>query len=218
MIPIKVFVIDDLEITRYGLINIIDDGENFHVAGEAPDLSSAVGLIRSSQPDVVMIDISLPGTNCSEAAEKISSICPGTEIIFLYLPEESRFVIEALQDGERRFVSKNADKHELHRAIQCAAAGGKYFDKNIFESIRSEDIENLITGRGKLNGAILSVRETQVLKLMYGGLHNKEIAGILGIGVRTVEKYKSNIIQKMGIKGNGRLYQNIYKSLASSKV
>ena len=218
MEPIKVFIIDDLEITRCGLVSIVDDGNDLCVVGEAPDISIAIGLIKSSLPDVVMIDISLPEMSCSEAAEKISSNCPGTEIIFLYLPEENGFVIEALQDGERRFVSKNSSKNELHQAIRCAAEGGKYFDKRIIESIRSSELENLLSDGKGLIGPELSERETQVLKLMYGGLHNKEIAGILGIGVRTVEKYKSNIMQKMGLKGHGRLYQNIYKSLAASKA
>lgn len=217
MEQVKVFVIDDIDITRLGLINIVNETPGITVVGEAPDLSIALGLICSSRPDVVMIDVSLPGSSCSEAAEKISTGCPGTEILFLYLSEESDFVITALQDGERRFVSKNAQKELLYEAIRSAAKGENYFDKNIFEMLSSEDLENLISAGGDSTSISLSERETQVLKLIYSGLHNKEIAGILGISLRTVDKYKSNISQKMGLKGQGRLYRHIYKSLASIK-
>jgi DNA-binding NarL/FixJ family response regulator len=218
MESIKVFIIDDIEIFRYGLINMLDGSSDINIIGGASDVAAALELLEKLRPHVILLDTSLPGMSAAKEAENIKNKFPCAGLIFLYTPEESSSLINALKYNESGFISKNSGKEEFIEAVKYTAAGGRYFDKNLIDNITSTEIENIIGGKNESVKIFLSERELQVIKLIYGGLHNKEIAGILGIGVRTVEKYKTNIVQKMGFKGNCRFYQNIYKSLAAAKI
>jgi DNA-binding NarL/FixJ family response regulator len=191
--PIQVLLADDHPIVRDGLRAILES-EGFKVAGEASDGREAVELARKHCPDVAVLDLSMPLLNGIDAAREIVRISPTTKTILLTMHTERQFILEGLRAGTRGFVMKSHSAQELVHAIRETASGGTYFSPEVARAAVEAYRSN-----GEVPEDPLTPREHQVLQLIAESKTTKEIATLLEISVKTVETYRSRIMEKLDI-------------------
>lgn len=196
----RVFLADDHPVVLAGLRHLIQAESDIELVGEATSGWAAVKSIRELKPDVAVLDISMPELNGILIARRLAEECPGVRILILTFHEDRAYVHQALQAGVRGYVLKRTATETLLHAIRAAHVGGLYVDPAIADRI-FENRESR-AGRALDNGATVSLtdRETEVLKLAAFGFTNKEIAGRLGIGIKSVETYKSRGSDKLGLR------------------
>jgi DNA-binding NarL/FixJ family response regulator len=190
---------DDHEVVRAGLRALVDSHPDLRVVGEAADGAAAVEQARLLKPDVLVMDLSMPGTDGAAATERIRQECPGVKVIALTAHDDRAHLTRLLQAGAAGYVLKRGAADELVRAIRNVAGGGTYVDPTLAGTLlrRSADPFHADPGSG---ADPLSDREEEVLRRVAWGESNKEIAGKLGISTKTVETYKSRIGTKLGLR------------------
>lgn len=202
---IRVFLADDHPIVLAGLRNLVNAEEDIELVGEASTGLSAVRSIQELNPDVAIIDISLPEMNGILITRRLAKECPSVRVLVLTFHEDRAYVHQALQAGARGFVLKRAAAENLLHAIRAVYVGGLYVDPTIagriFDS-SSPQRSKAISGE---TGIALTVRETEVLKMAALGFTNKEIAGRLGVGVKSVETFKARGTEKLGLKSRAEI-------------
>ena len=198
---IRVVVADDHAIVRDGLRALIETQPDLVVVGEAADGQEAWRRACELVPDVLLLDLSMPGLGGAGAAERIAKDCPAVRIIALTMHEERGYVTRLLRTGVAGYVLKRTASAELVRAIRAVAAGGVYVDPSLAGALLTRP-----AARARAPGAApgapvheLTAREAEVLKLVARGYSNKEIAGTLEVSVKTVETHKSNAMTKLGL-------------------
>ena len=189
---------DDHAVVREGLKALINAQLNMIVVGEAADGEAACRMTRELNPDVLVIDLSMPVLGGAEATARVRRECPGVKVLALTVHEERVYLTQLLRAGASGYVLKRAAAAELVRAVHTVAAGGTYIDPSMAGSLvegylDGEDISSQ-PARGPL-----SERERDVLKRIARGFSNKEIAGQLGLSVKTVETYKGRVAEKLGL-------------------
>lgn len=197
---IRLFLADDHPIVLAGLRNLVQAEPDVELVGEATAGWSAVKSIIELKPDVAVLDISMPEINGILIARRIAEECPGVRILVLTFHEDRAYVHQALQAGVRGYVLKRTAAETLLHAIRAVYVGGLYVDPAI--AGRIFDNKETRAGRTYESGATpaLTDRESEVLKLAAFGFTNKEIAGRLGIGIKSVETYKARGSDKLGLK------------------
>ncbi len=190
---IQVLLADDHPIVRDGLRSILES-EGFKVVGEAADGREAVELARKHRPDVAVLDLSMPLLNGIDAAREIIRISPNTKTVLLTMHTERQFILEGLRAGTRGFVMKSHSAQELVQAIRETASGGTYFSPEVARAAVEAYRSN-----GEVPEDPLTPREHQVLQLIAESKTTKEIATLLEISVKTVETYRSRIMEKLDI-------------------
>ncbi len=193
---LRVLLADDHETVREGLRLIIDSQADMEVVGEADNGRDAVFRARDLQPDVVVMDVSMPQLNGLKATEKLKQLCPNIKILTLTRHTDDGYLQELLRAGASGYVLKQSASAELLRAIRSIAGGGKYLDP----SIAGKVISGFIPIRNKASKAVketITDREEEVLRGIAWGYSNKEIAARMQISVKTVEAHKSNAMRKM---------------------
>lgn len=195
MKDLRVFLADDHTIVRNGLRLLIDSQADMEVVGEAADGKSAVSGIQASQPDVAVLDISMPGLGGAEAAERIRRDCPSVRVLVLSAHEEVAYVRQLLAAGAAGYVIKRAAAEDLVRAVRVVAAGQTYIDPAVAAQLVAG-----LAPHAKPAEADLSEREQQVLRLIASGNPVKKIAAAIDVGQRTVETYKARAMEKLGLK------------------
>jgi DNA-binding NarL/FixJ family response regulator len=167
--PFDIVLVDDHKLVRDGVRTILERGTEFRVVGEADSGSEAVQLCRKSQPDIVLMDIGLPGMSGIEATAELMRHCPGIKIVILSMYDDENSVVSAMRGGARAFVLKKASSGELLDALRTVAGGGSYLSAQVSERllqrIQRGDLETSV--RGPLES--LSPRELQVLRLVAEG-------------------------------------------------
>jgi DNA-binding NarL/FixJ family response regulator len=200
MTPIRVVLADDHSVMREGLRTLIDMQPHMEVVGEADDGRSCVSLARKLQPDVVVLDISMPEVNGLKTTQALRRLRPGTKILVLTRHAEHSYVQALMQAGASGYVVKQSASEELVRAIQRVAAGQVYLDPAITKQAVSH-LGRSAAAPGTPGEKSLSNREEEVLRLVAWGLLSKEIAARLDISIKTVETHKANAMRKMGMSG-----------------
>ena len=197
MTAIRVVLADDHKVMREGLRMVLDREADTEVVGEADDGAAAIQLARDSRPDVVVMDISMPGLNGVKATEALMTI-PGIRVVILTRHAEREYVQRLLTAGASGYVLKQSAANELVRAIRRVVAGQKYLDP----AITDQAIGNVTAGRHRATsaGGRLTRREEDVLRFVALGYLAKEIAGRLGISIKTVETHKAKAMVKLGLK------------------
>ncbi|HUA98719.1 MAG TPA: response regulator transcription factor [Terracidiphilus sp.] len=190
---IQVLLADDHPIVRDGLRAILES-EGFKVAGEASNGREAVELSKKIRPDVAVLDLAMPLLNGIDAARELARISPNTKTILLTMHTERQFILEGLRAGTRGFVMKSHSAQELVHAIREIARGGTYFSPEVARAAVEAYRSN-----GDMPEDPLTPRERQVLQLVAESKTTKEIAALLEISVKTVETYRSRIMEKLGI-------------------
>jgi len=192
--PIRVVIVDDHPMVRNGLAAFLRLFDDLELVGEASDGAEAVRLCASRQPDVVLMDLIMPGTDGPTATSLIRERSPATRVIALTSFPDEDLVPRALKAGATSYLLKNVGAEELAAAIRAASVGRA--------TLASEAAQVLIqqSTRGPAPGADLSPREREVLKLMVEGLNNPEIAARLIVGRSTVKFHVSSIFNKLGVQ------------------
>ncbi len=177
------------------------------VLAEASDGQEAWQRSCELKPDVLVLDISMPGVGGAEAAERIGRDCPDVRVLALTMHEERGYVSRLIRSGASGYVLKRSAASELVRAIRAVAAGGMYVDPSLAGSLLStQQSKPTGTHADRLGGlASLTPRETEVLRLVARGHSNKEVAAALEISVKTVETHKANAMTKLGLKSRAAL-------------
>jgi len=190
---IRVVVVDDHALHRDGTRQIFEAYPDLEVVGEAGSGEVALALINQLRPDVVLLDIRLPGMNGIEVAAQLSRDHPDVRVLMVSAYDEDEYVRGALEAGAAGYLSKTAPGRELVQAVRSVAGGASVLQNGLAARL-------LISTRQPEQGADeLSERELAVLRLLADGLHNRELAARLGISTRTVERHCDNIYAKLDV-------------------
>lgn len=195
MSKLRIFLADDHPIVRNGLRCLIDRQPDMAVVGEAVNGETAIREAVGLRPDVVVMDVSMPGLGGLEATARLKRDFPATRVVVLTVHEDRGYVKQLLSAGAVGYVLKRSAAENLVQAIRSAAAGETYLDPAVAGQMVAE-----MTGAPAGTGADLSERETEVMRLVAQGFLIKQIAGLLGIEGRTVETYKARAMEKLGLK------------------
>ena len=193
---IKVLVADDHPVVRKGLQTCLAKQAKLKIVGEAVDGDEALRKTRELVPDVVLMDISMPGMNGLAVTEVLRKELPQVKVLILSVHSNKEYIFRVNQAGAHGYVSKEAPPDELIRAIESVYAGEPHFSEDIARAALTEFVN---TGGKKEPFAQLTVREREVLVLIAEGKSNKEIADRLGIGVRTIETHRERIMRRLNI-------------------
>ena len=194
---IGILLVDDHAIVRDGLRMLLEAHGDLKVLGAAADGREALAEARRLRPDIVIMDISMPGMNGIEAAQAICAALPATKVLILSQQASPAHAHRALQAGARGYVLKQAAGNELVAAVRTLQAGRRYLSAEINESVLS-DFLNKRPVDNPLER--LSTRERHILQLVVEGRSNAEAARELNLSVKTVETYRSRLMQKLGLK------------------
>jgi two-component system, NarL family, response regulator NreC len=199
---IRILVVDDHAVVRAGLRLLLDAEEDIETVGEAGDAREAVFEVRSSKPDVILMDVGLgSGKSGIEAAPEVLHEAPGAKVLMLSMQDDPRYVREAFAAGASGYVLKEAADSELVTAVRQVAAGTRYVDPALGARIAAADAEAELAAEEDP----LSEREREVLRLLALGHTNQEIAKALFISVRTAETHRAHIMQKLRISTRAEL-------------
>jgi len=195
---IRVLLADDHGVVRKGLRSQLQ-GEQFEVVGEAADGREAVQLADAQKPDVVVMDIAMPGLGGIEATTQIVKRNPKTGVVIFSMHSDDTYLARALAAGAKGYLLKDGEDLDLTRAIEAAALGKPFFSPAI-ANILVEDYMRQLQQRGLQDSyELLTDREKETLQLLAEGKSNKEIATILDLSLYTVETHRSNIMEKLDL-------------------
>lgn len=197
--PLRILLADDHVTVRHGLKLLIDTQPDMKVISEASDGKTAMQSALVLKPDVIVMDISMPGMNGLAATRALKQKQPGVVIVTLTRHGDDAYVQELLRAGVAGYVLKQSAPTELLQAIRAAAAGGQYLDSTLTARVTARLLGR--KDRSTKPAADLSDRESAVLRLIAAGYSNKEIAAQLSLSVKTVEAHKANAMRKLGLRG-----------------
>ena len=197
--PLRILLADDHVTVRHGLKLLIDSQPDMNVVSEVSDGEAAIRAALELKPDVVVMDISMPGMNGLAATKKLKQQQPNAAIITLTRHSDDAYLQELLRAGALGYVLKQSAPAELLQAIRAAAAGKAYLDSTLAQRVTSGFLAR--EGRTNEAGAVLTDREAEVLRRIASGYSNKETAARLSLSVKTVEAHKANAMRKLGLKG-----------------
>lgn len=201
---ITIVLADDHKIVRQGLHALLRAESDFNVVGEADDGLEALALVKKLKPQIVVLDLMMPGLNGLEAARQITKQTPGTKVIILSMYDDEGFVLEALSNGVSAYVLKDASSSDLIEAVREVRAGHRYLSAPL--SDRAIDVYENLTKAGTVDKYdTLTNREREVLHLSAEGRSNSDIADRLGISVRTAETHRAKVMQKLGVHSQADL-------------
>jgi DNA-binding NarL/FixJ family response regulator len=200
--PVRIVLCDDHTVVRAGLRRLLEDEPGFDVVGEAATAEDALTLVGTTRPDVVLMDLSLPGDDGIAATRSISAVHPGTHVLVLTMHDDVAYLREAFAAGAAGYVVKKAADVELVAALRTVAGGDTYVHPNLGAALLSHKAAP--TGSGG-RFADLSPREVEVLRLLAVGFTNPEIAEKLGLSVRTIETHRANVQQKLNLRSRAEL-------------
>jgi DNA-binding NarL/FixJ family response regulator len=209
MEKIHIFLADDHAIVREGLKRLIEAEPDLVVIGEAEDGEAVLEGVKTTRPDVVVLDISMPGKNGVEVARLLRESCPEAKVLVLTVHEDGAYAIELLEAGVLGFMLKRAAASELVPAIRTVAAGK--FHAGLCVSMQLKDVLKGGGEKPSVETEKLSERELEVLRLIAKGYSNKEVAAILGVSVKTIETYKSRSMEKLGLRSRVDVVRHAHK-------
>ncbi len=199
---IKVLLADDHSIVRAGLRRIIEDSGEMSVVAEASDGREAIQRVHETQPDVAVVDISMPGLDGLEVIACLHSQYPKMPILVLTMHEEEQYVIRAIGAGAMGYITKRSAPEQLVKAIARVCAGGRYLSDSAAESL-AVHMARKKPGRSLLDS--LSNREIEVMRRLASGQTTREIAEAYSISVKTVDTYRFRLLKKLNLRNNAEL-------------
>jgi two-component system, NarL family, response regulator NreC len=201
MRKIRILLADDHQLMRSGIRLMLERESDLSVVGEASDGREAVALAKSLRPDVVVMDIGMSNLNGIEAAQQVTQNRPEVAIVMLSMHSDESYVLRALKAGARGYLLKDSAEADLIKAVHAVAAGKSFFSPAVSKVLLDDYVRKL-----KRSGAddaydLLTPREREVLQLVAEGKSNKDIANLLNLSVYTVESHRSNLMEKLNLRG-----------------
>lgn len=196
---ITVFIADDHAVLREGLRLLIESKENIEVIGDAENGREAVRKVKALKPNVVIMDIAMPELDGIEATRQICDISPSTRVIILSMHSSPEYVQRSIEAGATGYILKESAAAEIINAVITVTSGRRYLSKKISEQVIDEYFKQRKTGEKDSILDQLSPREREILKLVVEGRSSSEIANTIFISPKTVETYRSRIMQKLGV-------------------
>lgn len=207
MAKIRVFVTDDHTLFRQGIKTLIAAEADMEVVGDAPNAGDAVARSVELRPDVVLMDIGMPGLSSFEAARQIKKNRAETRVLFLTMYDDEDYLVECMEVGANGYVLKDSPASQLVAAIRDVYRGGSYLSPRMLAQL-VDDFRSRIKSAHRLpRFATLTTREKEVLKLLAEGNSVKEIACSLNLSVKTIEAHKFNLMRKLDIHNKAQLVQ-----------
>jgi DNA-binding NarL/FixJ family response regulator len=196
---ITVILADDHAIVRDGLRYLLEAQPDIEVVGDAADGRKAVDLVAQLKPHVAIVDITMPELNGIDATLQMRQVCPSTEVIILSMHANTRHIARALQAGAHGYLIKESAGIEVIEAVRVVNAGHRYLSQMISDAVIDDYVSQcrIMEHRGSLE--LLSAREREVLQFVVEGRSSAEIASILNLSPKTVESYRSRLMQKLDI-------------------
>src|SRR5215813_3427519 len=202
-----VVLVDDHKLVRDGIRTILERSTEFRVVAESDNGADAVQICKRSNPDMVLMDIGMPGMNGIEATTELLRHCPGVKVVVLSMYDDENSVVGAIRSGARAFVLKKASSTELLDALRTVARGGSYLSSQVSDRLLQRIQRGDLETHDKTPLDSLSPRELQVLRLVADGKTSKDIAVLLDLGLQTVRSYRKTMMKKLGVNNVAGLTQ-----------
>jgi two-component system, NarL family, response regulator NreC len=197
--PIRILLADDHGVLRAGLKALMDRDKEFHVVAEAWEGDQVLRLATKLQPDVVLLDLNMPGPGNLEITQKILEVAPKTRILILTAHEENGLVRESLKAGASGYVIKRAVESELLNAIRAVHRGEVYVHPFMMRTLLAPPVKEPAPEKAS-ERPLLTPRELEVLRLIAQGYTNRQVGESLHLSVRTVESHRANLMGKLGLQ------------------
>jgi two-component system response regulator NreC len=204
----RVLLVDDHKIMRDGIRAILERGEDFQVVGEAETGTDAVQIVKQLRPDLVLMDIGLPGLNGVETTAEILRHHADCKVVILSMYDDENSVLSAIRSGARAFILKKASDTDLLEALRMVARGGAYLSPQVSDRLLTRIQKGDLESRQAPQALeTLSPRELQVLRFVADGKTSKEIAVMLDLREQTVRSYRKTMMKKLGVNNVAGLTQ-----------
>jgi len=198
--PIHCILVDDHTLFRAGMRRLLEGEPDFAVVAEASDAVEALGKVRELRPEIVLMDIGMPGMSSFEATRLMRRHCPGTRVVFLTMYEDEEYLLQYRETGAAGYVLKDAPASQLIHAVREVCRGREYLRpelaRRLGDGLRSRSLRHVPS---------LTPREREVVKLIAEGNSVRQIAGRLRLSVKTVEAHKFNLMRKLSIHNKAQL-------------
>ena len=205
MKTIRILLADDHTVVRKGLRLLLEGQAGFDVVADAADGRSAVALAEQHVPDVVVMDVAMPGLNGIEAARQITAKLPQIAVVFLSMHSDEGYVLKALKSGARGYLLKDSAEQDLINAVVAVSEGKAFFSPAISKMLVEDYMRQMQDRHVEDSYELLTTREREVLQLLAEGRSNKDVAGVLNLSLYTVETHRSNILQKLHLHNQAEL-------------
>ncbi len=202
--PVRVLLADDHALVRRGIRLILDGEPDFRVVAEAGDGAEAVAAARAQEVDLAILDVAMPRMTGLQAARELSRRAPGLRILLLSMYDNEQYFFEALKAGASGYVLKSAADEDLVHACHAAMRGEPFLYAGVMSTL-VRDVQERIRRGERVPDAVLTPREDEVVKLIAEGHSSKEIAAALNISAKTVERHRSNVLGKLGMRDRTEL-------------
>lgn len=197
MKKITVLLVDDHRLLREGIRSLLEKSGDVEVVGEASEGGEAVAKAQSLSPDVVLMDITMPGMNGLEATRQIKALRPNIKVLILSMHESNQYISQFLRSGASGYVLKDSAASDLVGAIQAVSQGDAFLYPSIARRLLEEYLQKAQAGEERESYDGLTGREREVLRMIAEGRSNKEIADVLSLSVRTVQAHRANLMGKL---------------------
>jgi DNA-binding NarL/FixJ family response regulator len=205
VIPLRILIVDDHAVVRRGVRSLLESEEGFEITGEATTGREAVDVARRTQPDVVVMDLSLPELNGLDAARQILKDSPRCEILMLTMHHSEELVRDVLQAGARGYVLKSDADQSLIAAVKSLREHKPFLSSRVTEFVLDDYLRRTDALEEALSHETVTAREREIIQLLAEGKSNKEAASTLGISVKTIESHRANIMRKLRLRSVSEL-------------
>ncbi len=195
----KILLADDHKLLRDMLRTHLDKIDTLEVVATADDGAGLIGVARETKPDVIVVDVDMPGLSCFDATRRVCAMLPDVLVVFLSAHTHDHYIEQALGVGAKAYVRKDESLETVVAAIRDVIDGKVYFSQEVLNRLVLEENGVSVEKGARSKASLLTPREREVLQYLAKGLAKKEIAGIMNIGTKTVEKHTENLMSKLDI-------------------
>ncbi len=202
---IRCVISDDQELVRYGVRRLLEDTPDFTVVAEASDAAEALKLTIEHHPDLVLLDVAMPGMSSFEAGRLIKEHCPDSRVVYLTMHEDKEYVRQAMHSGASGYLLKDTPTIALLRALREVSRGEKAWSPRIRAQLKQDTPRRIGVAQVPLRRGALTAREREVMRLLAEGRTVRQAATKLGVSVKTVDAHKFNLMRKLDIHNKAQL-------------
>jgi DNA-binding NarL/FixJ family response regulator len=198
-VQIRILLADDHTVVREGMRALLERQPDMTVVAEAADGRESVRLAEEESPDVVLMDVAMPGMNGIEAARRILGASPRTGVVMLSMHQDESYVLRSLKAGAKGYLLKDSPQADVVAAIRAVSQGRSFLSRKISRMLQEDYVQELASQGLEDSYELLTDREREILQLLAEGRANKEVASLLNISLTTVETHRAHILQKLGL-------------------